>query len=86
MSKITLEGIAALLKVEFDPINTRLTAIEETLVEHTQILSQHTAALDELLTDKKNRVNNEAIIAHRFERIEHWAQEVGPKVGVKLQL
>ena len=86
MSEVTLEGIAALLKVELEPIRETLDEHTRILSEHTEILSQHTAALDELLTDKKNRVNNEAIIAHRFERIEHWAQEVGPKVGVKLEL
>ena len=86
MSIVTLEGIAALLKVELEPIRETLDEHTRILSEHTEILSQHTAALDELLTDKKNRVNNEVIAAHRFDRLEHWGQEVGQKVGVKLQL
>ena len=86
MSNVTMEGIAALLKEELEPINTRLAAIEETLSEHTETLSQHTAALDLLLRERKNKSDNETVSAHRFERLEQWAQQVGLKLGIKLPL
>ena len=78
MSNVTLEGIAALLKEELEPIR-------ETLAEHSQILSQHTAALVEIAADVKTLLDHKTLTDHRLERIEHWAQEVGPKVGVRIE-
>ena len=79
MPNVTLEGIAALLKEEFAPVNARLDAIE-----HTQ--TQHTAALVEISTDVKTLLDHKIVTDHRLERLEHWGQEVGQKVGVKLEL
>lgn len=79
MSQVTLEGIAALLKEELDPI-------KNTLTEHTQILSQHTTALVGIAADVKSLLDHKTMTDHRLERIEHWGQEVGQKVGVKLEL
>ena len=86
MSNVTLEGIAALLKVELEPVNTRLTSIEEKLAEHTKTLSQHTAALEQLLTEKKKKTDNETVSAHRFDRLEHFAEQVSQRLGIKLEL
>ena len=83
MSDVTLEGIAKLLKEEFEyhlsPINTRLTAIETTLEVHTK-------ALDQLLKEKKARDEEKTIAANRFDRLEHWAVLAGEKLGIKLEL
>lgn len=83
MSSITLEGIAKLLakllKVELDPIKTRLSTIEK-------ILEIHTSALEKLLTEKKVREDERIISADRFDRLEHWAVLVGNKLGIKLEL
>ena len=98
MSNITLKSVAALLKEELEPINTKLDAVAETLSEHTKtlsrhtkirsehgdILSHHTGALEHLLTEKKTKTNNEAVPAHRVERLELCAQQVGQKLGIKL--
>jgi hypothetical protein len=79
MSEISLEAIADLLKTEFKPIN-------ETLAQHTQLLNKHTAMLDGLAMDVKILLDEKIITAHRFERLEHWAQQVGQKLGIKLEL
>ena len=79
MSNVTLEGIAALLKEELAPVNNRLDAIEQTQ-------AQHTAALVEIASDVKTLLDHKTVTDHRLERIEHWAQEVGPKVGVRIEL
>ena len=83
MSEVTIEAIAKLLKEEFkielDPIKTRLVAIEE-------VLATHTAALEQLLTEKKNKDEGKTISAERFDRLEHWAFQVGKKLGIKLEL
>jgi len=79
MSKLTLESIAALLKEELGPIKQKLE-------EHSEILSQHSAALVELSSDVKSLLDQRTVTEHRVERLEHWGKEVGQKVGVKLEL
>ena len=79
MSDITLEGIAKVIQEELKPVNARLDAIETTL-------AQHTTALDNLATDVKTLLHEKTISAHRFERLEHWAQQVGEKIGIKLEV
>jgi hypothetical protein len=79
MSNVTMEGIASLLSEELKPINTRLDTIEKTLNHHTTIL-------DGLAKDVKTLLDGKAITDHRFERLEHWAQQVGQKLGIKLEL
>lgn len=76
MSNVTLEGIASLLKVEVAPIKTTLDGNTKILVEHTKILSTHTAALDQLLTEKKNRDENKTVGDSRLDYIEKWAKQV----------
>jgi hypothetical protein len=83
MSEITLENIAktmeAVLKQEIEPINTRLDNIEK-----TQAL--HSASLEQLITEKKGREDNDKVSTHRFDRLEKWAKEVGNKVDIKIEL
>ena len=79
MSNVTLEGIAKLLEVELKPIKA-------TLAEHTKILNTHSAALDTLLSKKKIKEDEKIVSADRFDRLEHWAQLVGKRLGIKLEL
>jgi hypothetical protein len=79
MSNVTLEGIANLLAVELKPIKA-------TLAEHTKILNTHTAALDGLAKDVKILLDDKTVSAARFDRLEHWAQLVGQKLDIKLEL
>lgn len=79
MPEITIKAIEQLLDAKLEPINTRLGAIEETL-------GGHTTALANIATDVKNLLDHKTVTEHRLERIEHWAQQVGQKVGLKLEL
>lgn len=82
MSNVTLESISAVIKSELEPVNTKLGAIEETLVEHTKTLAQHTAALEQLLMEKKNRDDNKTVGDGRMDYLEAWAKQVGQKLGI----
>lgn len=86
MSNITLQNIADLFKEELRPVNTRLSSIELTLANHTKTLDSHTKALDILLTKKKIKDDENTVSSDRFSRLEKWAQLVGQKIGVKLEL
>jgi DNA-binding transcriptional MerR regulator len=87
MAEVTLKAIKQLLDAKLDqkldaklePITIKLAAIEETL-------SQHTTMLDGLAKDVKTLLDDKVITMHRFERLEHWAQQVGEKLGIKLEL
>ena len=78
MSNVTLEGIAALLKVELDPIR-------ETLAEQTKTLALHTAALETLLTEKKTRDDNKTVKDSRIDYLEKWAKQVSRKFGIEFR-
>ena len=52
----------------------------------SKILGTHTAALDTLLTRRKGKEDEKPVSADRFDRLEHWAQLVGQKLGIKLEL
>lgn len=78
MSDVTLEGIAALLKLELDPIR-------KTLAEHTKTLASHTAALEILLTEKKNRDEAKTVKDDRLDYLEKWAKQVSQKFGVEFR-
>jgi len=39
-----------------------------------------------MLTEKKNREENEKVSNQRFDRLENWALQVGNKLGIKLEL
>jgi hypothetical protein len=79
MAEVTLSAIEQLLDLKLEPINIKLTAIEE-------IVSGHTATLDALARDVKVLRDEKAISVTRFERLEHWAHQVGEKLGIKLEV
>jgi hypothetical protein len=78
MSNVTLEGIAELLKIEVGPI-------KETLAEHTKTLALHTAALETLLTEKKNRDDAKTVKDNRLDYLEKWAKQVSQKFGIEFR-
>ncbi|MCL5666492.1 MAG: hypothetical protein M1383_01860 [Patescibacteria group bacterium] len=86
MTEVNLENITKLFREELKPLNSRLDSIELTLEKHTKILDTHTAALDRLLKEKKDREEEKQVSEHRFERLENWAAQVGEKLGIKLEL
>jgi hypothetical protein len=86
MSNITIEGIAQVIKTELDPVNTKLSSMEGTLAQHTKTLDTHTKALDILLTASKNKTDANTVSSDRFSRLERWAEQVGQKLGIKLEL
>jgi tRNA threonylcarbamoyladenosine modification (KEOPS) complex Pcc1 subunit len=83
MSEITLEGIAAViheeLTMELNPIKERLGNVEQTL-------AQHTTVLDSIAKDLKTLKDEKTIAASRLDRLEHWAQQVGRKLGIELEV
>ena len=86
MSNITLDGIAAVIREELKPIKKTLAEQGVILAEHSKILNTHTTALDMLLTKKKTKDEENIVSAERFKRFENWAQQVGLKLGIKLEL
>lgn len=79
MSNITLEAIASLLSEELRPLNARMDNIETELDRHTQML-------DGIAKDVKTLLDHKTVTDHRLERVEHWAEKAGDKIGLKLQL
>jgi cob(I)alamin adenosyltransferase len=80
MSEITLEAIEQLLDVKLDEkFDAKLAPIQKTLDDHT-------AALASLATDVKTLLQEKTVSAERFERLEHWAQQVGERLGTKLEI
>lgn len=81
MSEITLEGVAAVireeLKLELDPISSRLDNVENTL-------NQHTDLLDSIAKDVKILLDDRIITTHRIERMEKVVKELALKAGLKL--
>ena len=86
MANITLEGIANVIREELKPVNERLDKVESMLGTIETIQNQHTAALTQLLTEKKNKEEEKLVSAERFDRLEHWARQVGLRIGIKLKL
>lgn len=66
MSNITLEGIARVVKVELEPLNTKLSDAQETLAHHTKTLDAHTKALDTLLSVRKKKSDENTVSSERF--------------------
>ena len=78
MSNVTLEAIEGLLDGKLSPINTKLQSIEE-------VLAQHTAALEVLLTEKKNRDEAKTVKDGRLDYLEKWAKQVSQKFGIEFR-
>ena len=60
-------------------IKTRLDGVEEAV-------RNHSTQLDSIAKDVKTLLEEKTISAARLERLEKWAQQVGEKVGVRLDL
>ncbi len=72
-----LKGLATQQSV--DDLAGRLTTVETSL-------GVHTTALTNIATDVKTLLEHKTTTDHRLERIEHWAQQAGEKIGVKLEV
>jgi hypothetical protein len=57
----------------------RLATVETTLASHT-------TTLDGLAKDVRKVLDEKTVSVARFDRLEHWAQLVGQKLGIKLEL
>jgi uncharacterized protein YoxC len=95
MSELTLKAVEQLLDAKLQPIKTgmALLATQESVDELTKTVAEiektvsgHTTSLDQLLTTKKNKVDENTVSTARFDRLEHWAQLVGQKLDIKLEL
>lgn len=86
MSEITIEGIAKVIREELKPVNEKLAKQEEILNRHTDILNSHTASLEQLVTKKSTKADENIVETHRVDRLEKLGQRVGAHVGIKLEL
>ena len=75
MSNVTLEAIEGLLDDKLD----------EKLKPVLQTLAQHTAALAQLLTEKKKKDDNKTVGDDRLEYLEKWAKQVSQKFGIEFR-
>ena len=74
------EAIEQLLDLKLDEkFDEKLKPIQKTLDQHTETLAG-------LATDFKTLLNEKTVSAERFERLERWAEQVGEKLGIKLEL
>jgi C4-type Zn-finger protein len=74
------QAIRALATQEsVNELATRITTMEG-------VLNTHTTALQQLVSKKKTKENEDTVSLQRFKRLEDWAQKVGDKLGVKLEL
>ena len=86
MSELTLKAIEHLLDTKFQSTSEELAEIKTDLAGMKTTLASHTTSLDQLLTAKKNKADENTVSADRFDRLEHWAQLVGQKLDIKLKL
>jgi septal ring factor EnvC (AmiA/AmiB activator) len=85
MANITLEGIADVVREELKPLKEDIAEIKTRLTSLETTVSLHTAALEQLLTEKKNREDNKMVSDGRLEYIEHWAKQVSQKLGIEFR-
>ena len=79
MSEITLEKIEKLFEHHLEPINTKLSAIEETV-------SKHTEKLDGIAKGVKTLMDDKTVSNKRLDNLEEWGGKVGNKMNIKLEL
>jgi hypothetical protein len=80
MPEVTLKAIEDLLDNKLDEkLDAKLAPLEHTL-------DSHTTSLDAIAKDVKVLLQAKIVSEYRLERIEHWAQQVGSKLGIKLEL
>jgi hypothetical protein len=95
MSELTLKAIEQMLDAKLQPIKAGMAhlATSQELAELKADLegvkitqARHTTSLELLLTKKKIKDDETTIAASRVDRLEHWAQLVGQKLDIKLEL
>lgn len=80
MSQVTLKAIEDLMDNMLDK------KLDEKLEPVIKTQKQHTAALAQLMTEKKAKDDSKTVTGDRLDNLEEWGQKVGDKVGVKLAL
>lgn len=80
MSEVTLEAIENLLESKLEE------KLEEKLEPIRAVQRAHTTMLEQLMTEKKTKEDNNTVTEYRFERLEKWGEKVGSSVGIKLEL
>ena len=80
MAEITLKAIEDLLDLKLDEkFDAKLAPVQKTL-------NQHTGVLDGIAKNVKTMMDEKTIAADRVGRLEHWAQQVGEQLGIRLEL
>jgi hypothetical protein len=60
--------------------------LAKTVAQVQMTVNGHTSALDQILKKKQSKEDNRTVSVARFDRLEHWAQQVGKKLGITLEL
>ena len=91
--EVTIEEIESLLDRKLEPVHVKLTAIEEIVGSHSEVLADHTVMhknnstmLDSIARDVKTLLDDSHVTATRLDRLEHWAEPVGKKLGMEIDL
>ncbi len=80
MAELTLQAIEELMDGMLDKkLSEQLEPIKATL-------SNHTASLELLLTQKQAKDDNTVVDTYRVDRLEEWAKQAGNKIGVQIEL
>lgn len=83
MSEVTLEAIENLLDLKLEE---KLEAkLEEKLKPIRETLDNHTAILEQLTTEKKNKDDEKIVGGYRVDRLESWAKKAGTQIGIKFE-
>ncbi len=81
MSKdVTMEAIEELFNDTLDK------KFDEKLGPIIKTQRTHSAALEELLIEKKKREENKQVHDYRVENLEGWAGKVGKKLDIKFEV
>lgn len=84
MSNVTLEAIENLFDSKLEE---KLEAkLEEKLAPIRTTLDNHTAILEQLTTQQKNKTDENTVSVYRVDRLEAWAEKAGSQIGVPLEL
>ena len=79
MPEISIKAIEDLLDNKLDE------KLDKKLDPIIALQKQHTTALANIATDVKVLLQAKIVSEYRLEKIEHWAEQVGDKLGIKLE-
>ena len=85
----TLNKVAtntANLVVDVSEIKTDLSEMKGELKEVKQTVNSHTGILDKVLSTTTKLDAERLVESDRIRRLESWAEQVGEKLGIKLEV